>query len=76
MVVKNYFFVDMGFDIHLEVNHETNCLHIVVLNGNLNLCKTFFDMYNFDEHLINNLKFKDLEFDYIETFKYVTSNFH
>ena len=66
----------MGFDIHLEVNHETNCLRIVVLNGNLNLCKTFFGMYNFDVHLINNLKFKDLEFDYIEILRYVTSTFH
>ena len=48
------FFANKGIDIHLKTKYGKNCLHIVALNGHLNLCKTLIKKHNFDVNAADN----------------------
>ena len=45
------FSVEMETDINLKTNDGSNCLHIALLYGYLNLCKALKDKHNFDVHV-------------------------
>ena len=48
------YFVDIGTDIDLKNNSGSNCLHITVLYGHLNLCKALICKLNFNLHINDN----------------------
>ena len=48
------YLADIKTNINLETSQGRNCLHIAARNGNLMLCKTFVDKYNFDVNMVDN----------------------
>ena len=59
------YFVKLGTDIHLKTKNQSNCLHVAVLFGHLDLCKTLIDKHEFDVHLANNDEYRAFHFSAI-----------
>ena len=48
------FCIDKGMDVYLKTNDGKDCLHIALLYGSLNVCRTFLDQYDFEMHNSDN----------------------
>ena len=48
------YFAEMGTNILLKANDESNCLHKAALNGHLNLCKALIEKRKFGTHTTDN----------------------
>ena len=48
------YFAEKVINIKLKTKNGSNCLHIAVENGHLNLCKMLINKYMFDVHILDN----------------------
>ena len=47
------YFIKMGSNINQGTKYDGNCLHIAASHGNMDLCKTLVQKYNFDVRMTN-----------------------
>ena len=54
------FLIDIGSNIYRNTKKEQNCLHIAAEKGDLILCKTLIENYNFDIHVTDSYGYTPL----------------
>ena len=47
------YFIKMGSNINQGTKYDGNCLHIAASHGNMDICKTLVEKYNFDARMTN-----------------------
>ena len=72
------FFADETNDIYLKTKSGANCLHMVVMNGHLDLCKTLLEKYDFDLEIADDHGRKPLHYSAMsgsyELFQFLVKN--